>query len=58
MAYTVGSTRALSKRDMLHNDACPQITVNAQTHEVHADGELLMCEPATEVALGQRYFLR
>ena len=54
----IRSTRALTKRDMLHNDACPEITVNAQTHEVYADGELLMCEPATEVPLAQRYFLR
>jgi len=54
----IRSTRALTKRDMLHNDACPEITVNAHTHEVYANGELLMCEPATEVSLGQRYFLR
>jgi urease subunit alpha len=54
----IRSTRALTKRDMLHNDACPEITVNAQTHEVYADGELLVCEPATEVPLAQRYFLR
>ncbi|MGE0822213.1 MAG: urease subunit alpha [Candidatus Binatia bacterium] len=54
----IRNTRALTKRDMLHNDACPQITVNPHTHEVYADGELLTCEPATVVPLAQRYFLR
>ena len=54
----IRSTRSLTKRDMLHNDACPQIEVNSQTHDVYADGELLTCEPATVVPLAQRYFLR
>ncbi|MEH6499007.1 MAG: urease subunit alpha [Pseudoalteromonas distincta] len=51
-------TRALRKSDMLHNDACPAITVNAQTFEVFADGDLLTCEPASELPLTQRYILR
>lgn len=51
-------TRTLRKSDMLHNDACPAITVNAQTFEVFADGDLLTCEPASELPLTQRYMLR
>jgi urease subunit alpha len=31
--------------------------VDPQTYEVRADGELLVCEPATELPLAQRYFL-
>jgi len=45
------------KADMVHNAAMPHIEVDAQTYEVRADGELLTCEPATELAMAQRYFL-
>ena len=31
--------------------------VDSQTYEVRADGQLLVCEPATEVPMAQRYFL-
>jgi urease subunit alpha len=31
--------------------------VNSETYEVRADGELLTCEPATELSMAQRYFL-
>ena len=53
----VSNTRAIGKADMVHNAAMPHIEVDAQTYEVRADGELLTCEPATELALAQRYFL-
>jgi urease subunit alpha len=33
------------------------IEVDAQTYEVRADGVLLVCEPALELPLAQRYFL-
>jgi len=49
--------REVRKGDMKLNDACPHITVDPQTYEVHADGELLTCEPATELPLAQRYHL-
>jgi urease subunit alpha len=42
---------------MIHNDYQPNIEVDAQTYEVRADGVLLTCEPASELALAQRYFL-
>lgn len=51
-------TRTLSKDSMLHNDACPNITVDPSTFEVFVDGELATCEPATELPLTQRYMLR
>ena len=48
--------RDVTKADMVLNDATPQIDVDPQTYEVRADGELLTCEPATELPLAQRYF--
>ena len=43
---------------MLHNAACPKITVNPQTFDVFVDGQLATCEPIEKVALGQKYFMR
>jgi urease subunit alpha len=53
----VHGTRALGKRDMVHNNALPRIDVDPETYEVRADGELLVCEPARELPMAQRYFL-
>lgn len=51
-------TRKLNKRDMLHNDACPDVAVNPQTFDVTVDGVLATCEPAQTLPLAQRYMLR
>ncbi|HYJ18439.1 MAG TPA: urease subunit alpha [Burkholderiales bacterium] len=51
-------TRKLTKADMLHNSACPNITVNPQTFDVMIDGKVITCEPAKVVALAQRYMMR
>ena len=48
---------ALKKSDMVHNGATPEITVDPETYVVKADGVHLVCEPATELPLAQRYFL-
>ncbi len=53
----VTGTRGLGKRDMVLNDALPRIEVDPETYEVRADGVLLTCEPAAELAMAQRYFL-
>jgi urease subunit alpha len=53
----VQNTRTIGKADMLLNNARPEIEVNPETYEVRADGELLTCQPATELPLAQRYFL-
>jgi urease subunit alpha len=53
----VENTRNISKRDMIHNDATPDIEVDAETYEVRADGELLTCQPAKVLPMAQRYFL-
>lgn len=53
----VANTRQLTKRDMKLNSALPQMEVDPETYEVRADGELLICEPATILPMAQRYFL-
>ena len=54
----VENTRSgISKASMKLNDATPDISVDPETYEVRADGEVLTCEPATELPMAQRYFL-
>ena len=54
----VENTRGkLSKKDMVHNGATPNITIDPETYAVTADGELLVCEPAETLPMAQRYFL-
>jgi urease subunit alpha len=53
----VGGIRNLRKSHMIHNAWQPKITVDPETYEVIADGELLTCEPAAALPLAQRYFL-
>jgi urease alpha subunit len=49
--------RSLTKSDMIYNDATPQMSIDPETFEVIADGQLLKCDPINRVPLGQRYFL-
>ena len=53
----ISGTRTVTKKDMILNDATPEMEVDPETYEVRADGELLTCEPAEELAMAQRYFL-
>ena len=53
----VKGTRDISKLDMVMNNCIPEIEVDSETYEVHADGQLLTCEPASELPMAQRYFL-
>jgi urease subunit alpha len=53
----VEKTRTISKKNMIHNDATPEIEVDPETYEVRADGELLTCAPAEVLPMAQRYFL-
>lgn len=52
------STRDLTKADMLHNDALPEITVDPETYRVTVDGELCGCDPMQRVPLGPLYVLK
>lgn len=53
----VENTRNIGKSDMVMNAMLPEIEVNPETYEVRANGELLTCEPATELPMAQRYFM-
>jgi len=53
----VKNTRKIGKRDMVHNATLPKMSVDPETYEVRADGELLVCEPAQVLPMAQRYFL-
>lgn len=53
----VRQTRALGKRDMLHNAATPAIDVDPATYAVYADGQHLTSLPAATLPMAQRYFL-
>ena len=53
----VQNTRNIGKSHLIHNTSTPHMEVNSETYEVRADGELLNCEPATELPMAQRYFL-
>ncbi len=53
----VKNIRKIGKKDMIHNSWLPKITVDPETYQVRADGELLVCEPANVLPLAQRYFL-
>ena len=53
----VSGCRQISKSDMVLNDATPEMEVDAETFEVKADGEVLLCEPATKVPMAQTFFL-
>ncbi|MYN14855.1 urease subunit alpha [Pusillimonas sp. TS35] len=53
----VRGCRTVSKHDMVRNNWLPTISVDPQTYEVYADGELLSCEPIAKLPMAQRYFL-
>jgi urease subunit alpha len=53
----VHGIRHLQKQDLIHNAWQPTITVDPETYEVSADGEVLTCEPAKVLPMAQRYFL-
>ncbi len=56
-AVAVANTRAIGKRDMVHNDALPDIRVDPETFAVTVDGEPAVCEPAAALPMTTRYFL-
>lgn len=53
----VADCRTISKKDLIHNNATPNIEVNPENYEVKVDGERITCEPMKELPLTQRYFL-
>jgi urease subunit alpha len=53
----VQGCRSVTKASMVHNSYLPKMEIDPQRYTVRADGVLLTCEPATKLALAQRYFL-
>jgi len=54
----VENTReGISKESMKNNSFMPVIEVDPETYEVKANGEKLVCEPAAELPMTQRYFM-
>ncbi|ASZ13111.1 urease subunit alpha [Chitinophaga pendula] len=53
----VHNCRNIAKKDMVHNNKTPDITVDPETYEVRLDGQKITCEPATSLSMAQRYFL-
>lgn len=54
---TVKNCRNIGKKDMKWNDVVTEIDINPETYEVRVEGELLTCEPVSELPMAQRYFL-
>ena len=53
----VHNCRVIGKKELIHNNAMPEISVNPETYEVQVNGEHITCKPVNKVALAQRYFL-
>ncbi|HKB44692.1 MAG TPA: urease subunit alpha [Chitinophagaceae bacterium] len=57
MVLPVKNCRNIGKKDLIHNNATPQIDVNPETYEVKVNGKHITCEPLAVLPLAQRYFL-
>ncbi len=53
----VKNCRSIGKKDMLYNDATPQIDVNPETYEVKVNGKITTTDPATKLSLSRLYHL-
>ncbi|XID96119.1 urease subunit alpha [Paenibacillaceae bacterium WGS1546] len=53
----VRNCRGIGKKDMIRNDATPDIRVDPDTYKVTVDGEPAVCDPVDVVPMAQRYFL-
>ena len=53
----VKGIRKVRKQNMVLNGYMPHMEIDAETYEVRADGQLLICPPAKVLPMAQRYFL-
>lgn len=53
----VSGCRNIGKKNLIHNNATPNIEINPETYEVKIDGKTATCEPLSVVPLAQRYLL-
>jgi urease subunit alpha len=54
----VKRTRTISKRDMVLNDALPNIEIDPESYKVYMNGERITVKPAKTLPLTQLYYLR
>jgi urease subunit alpha len=54
----VKRTRTISKRDMIHNNAMPNIEIDPETYNVYVDGERITVKPAKTLPLTQLFYFR
>lgn len=57
MVAAVSGCRSVTKHDMIHNNAMPDIQVDPETYTVCVDGEAISCAASSVLPLAQRYFL-
>jgi urease subunit alpha len=55
--YPVHGNRTIGKKDMVRNNATPDIEVDPETYAVTVDGERVHIEPAQSLPLTQLFFL-
>ncbi|CAM4190761.1 urease subunit alpha [Flavobacterium weaverense] len=53
----VSNCRNIGKKDMIHNDATPEIIVNPENYTVTIEGEKITCPPVDTLPLAQLYYL-
>ena len=54
----VKGTRTISKRDMIHNNAMPNIEIDPETYNVYVDGARVTVRPAKTLPLTQLFYFR
>lgn len=57
MLLPVKDCRTISKKELLHNGARPQIDLNPENYDVKVDGVHITFEPLSEPPLALRHFL-
>ncbi|MEO5863188.1 MAG: urease subunit alpha [Burkholderiales bacterium] len=50
--------RTISKRDMVHNSALPNISIDPETYNVYMDGQRITVKPARTLPLTQLFYVR
>ncbi|MDG3002841.1 urease subunit alpha [Paludisphaera mucosa] len=56
-SLAVKGCRDIGKKDMVRNEATPEIRVDADTYQVYVDGEAVGSDPVATLPMTQRYFL-
>lgn len=57
LSLPVKNCRNISKKDMKFNDCMAEIDVDSETYTVKVDGQIITCEPLSELPLARLYFM-